>query len=91
MKNAIKYEVGKTYQGVGEVKGIEFKLLNRKSDTCLFKRSDSWYEVILLHVIKEETNVYKGWHLKLGVSSKKNKVNRLVYKNNEMYYVTTLN
>lgn len=46
MENNNVFEIGKTYPGKGEVKGVGFKLLKRKEDICLFERSDGYFEVI---------------------------------------------
>ncbi len=60
MRNTIKFEVGKTYYGYGEVRGVDFTLLKRDSDTCIFKRSDDWYEVVVIQRQKEQTRVING-------------------------------
>lgn len=48
LNKAITFEIGKTYEGVGEVRGVNFFLKLRSKDTCLFERSDGCYEVIKL-------------------------------------------
>ena len=45
---AVKFELGNTYKGTGEVAGIDFTLLKRTDDLCIFQRSDDWYEVVTL-------------------------------------------
>tara|TARA_R110000744_G_scaffold283646_1_gene395063 strand:- start:489 stop:794 length:306 start_codon:yes stop_codon:yes gene_type:complete len=48
LKSAKEFIVGETYLGVGEVKGVDFTLIDRKGKACVFKRSDGYYEVIAL-------------------------------------------
>jgi len=60
MKNTIKYKIGQTYDGAGEVKGIKFKLLLRKGDDCLFERTDGYYEIIKLRQQKRTEKEING-------------------------------
>jgi len=60
MRNTIKFEVGKTYEGYGDVKGVNFELLKREGDICLFKRDDGFAEVIELRQQKASTSVIAG-------------------------------
>ena len=48
MKQTTNFQIGQTYEGYGEVKGIRFTLLSRKGNTCLFSRSDGYFEIIEL-------------------------------------------
>ena len=60
MREAIKYEVGKTYKGYGDIKGIDFKLVKREGDICLFDRSDGYSEVIELRHQKASKSIIAG-------------------------------
>ena len=60
IKNAEVFTVGTTYEGYGEVKGIDFELIDRKNDTCVFKRSDGYFEVVALTHQKEGSYVIQG-------------------------------
>jgi len=55
-----KFEIGKTYEGIGEVAGVDFTLLKRKEDLCIFKRGDDWYEVVQVEHRKERKSIFKG-------------------------------
>lgn len=57
---AKKFNTNETYAGTGEVKGINFKLIKRKKDICLFERSDGSFEVIGLRQQKASTQVIGG-------------------------------
>ena len=71
MKNTIKYELNNTYNGYGEIKGVDFTLLHRKKDICLFKRSDGYYEVIQLKHQKYNESMIGG--------------NKVIFKEKEIY------
>ena len=55
-----RFKVGKTYKGVGEVRGIDFTLVRRMGYKALFLRSDGYYEVIELKSQESETVNIRG-------------------------------
>mgnify|MGYP003642496944 CR=1 FL=1 len=57
---AVKFKINETHKGNGEVAGVDFTLLKRTNDLCIFKRSDDWYEVVTLRHTKGRTSLFKG-------------------------------
>jgi hypothetical protein len=60
LNKVLKFEIGKSYEGVGEVRGVDFFLKLRSGDTCLFERSDGCYEIIELRQQKASTQMIAG-------------------------------
>lgn len=65
LNEVIKFKLNETYKGYGDVKGINFTLIDRIDNNALFKRSDGYYEVITLKHQKAKSDVIAGRKIEL--------------------------
>ena len=49
------FQVGKSYKGKSEVRGIDFTVIRRSGDVVLLERSDNVYEVIRIQHVEPTT------------------------------------